>query len=422
MTSSVEPCVDSGCPVHARGADPARASALTCARQVLRAHDRADAIVLLEQEPPSYCDVGAVRVVLPLRFPPLSAGQSEQVMAEPVSPRETPPWATRLARRIHSFRPERVLLKVDGPTQRLGSSWRVDDVLVNGKSQLGTHGRLPAELFCNHVAGAGVRVFDRAADPVRVEVCVTRLTGEGQDALVGAVLGSATYEPRAVPLRSETRVRAGEIDRVSRVCEQPVELYQLVIPEGDADWVVSDIRIEDVSQFSQAGDVPGEMFAEGMVDSFMQFGTVGAGERVEVVVTYVGADPEGAVFSAELRGQEPEVRLISLHSDRVLPGTTMEVERVAEEPLQVGRLVVEGGADWAIHDVRIDDVSRLSRPGDLPGNLLAEDASTTVLRLGLIAAGSRVQLVVTYVGADPEGRALSAQIRGLAPRSLTQRG
>ena len=42
---------------------------------------------------------------------------------------------------------------------------------------------------------------------------------------------------------------------------------------GAADWIVNDIKIGNRSQFSQAGDVPGDMFANTSIDSFVTFET-----------------------------------------------------------------------------------------------------------------------------------------------------
>ena len=262
---------------------------LTCARQILRAHDRADAIALLEQEHPPRIEAGASRILFPFQSSSLAAGQSDR--------------AFQKNRRVYSFRPERLILG-GSAEPRLGSSWRVDDIFVNGKSQFGVHGKLPSELFSNRVTG-GIHVFDLAVDPILIEVEVTRLTGEGHDFLLGAVLGSGTYEPRTVRLQSDTRVRAKHTVRVGRVCEQSIDLNRFVILEDASDWIVSDILIDNASQFAHSGDIPGELFTDGSVDNFVRFGTVAVGSRVEVIVSYVGADSEGRVFSAELRGQEP---------------------------------------------------------------------------------------------------------------------
>ncbi len=285
---SVQPCADPRCSVHARGADPAAVSALTCARQVLRAYDRADAIALLEQEAP-WPAAGGHRVLLSLRSSPLAAGQSERVVA-----------AISSRRQVHHFRAERILLTAD-------PGWRVDDVLMGGKSQVAPHGKLPAELFGSHVVGSGIRAFDRIARPIDVELAVTRVGGAwaGSAVLVGAILGSATYEPRVVAVRSRARVLPGGLDLCELDLTCPVEVDRFVVEDG-ADWIVNDLRVDGKSLFAQSGDVPGEMFSPETLDNFVHFGVIRAGSRVSVLATYVGNDPDGRLFAGELRGQEPE--------------------------------------------------------------------------------------------------------------------
>ena len=285
-----QPCTDDRCPVHARGADPARVSPLTCARQVLRAYDRADAVALLEQEPPLR-DPGERRVLLQLRpSSPLSAGQSETLVL-----REVPQ-----GRRIHHFRAGRILLRGD-------PSWRVDDVVMGGRSQIHPHGRLPSEMFDARIAGVGLCVFDRIAQPLHVEVSVTRVDAERPDVMIGAIVGWATYEPRSIPLRSDALAGSGSRStvQVDQECAQPVEVHQLVIEDG-GDWIVHDVEVDGRSCFAQAGDVPGDVFAPGALDSFVKFGVVRAGATVRVYATYIGDDPEGRRLVGEFRGQEPE--------------------------------------------------------------------------------------------------------------------
>ncbi len=291
LATSVSPCLDIRCPVHARGADPARASLWTCARQILRAHDRADAIALLGQESPPP-DLGSSRVILQLRSSsPLGTGQSERLT--PIAPAGPP------RRPIHYFRAERLLLGAND------DSWRVDDFLLGGRSQIAPHGRLPAEMFSNRVAGAGLRVFDRIAAPLQVELAVTRVHGTNPKILIGAILGSATYEPRTLAVNSGARVRQGASVQIDHTCAQSVEVHQLVIEDG-GDWIIHDVEIDERSTFVQSGDLPGEMFLSDVLDSFASFGVIRNQSHVRIHATYVGYDPEGSVFRGEFRGQEPD--------------------------------------------------------------------------------------------------------------------
>ena len=71
---------------------------------------------------------------------------------------------------------------------------------------------------------------------------------------------------------------------------------------GAADWVVNDIKIGNRSQFSQSGDVPGDMFATNAIDGFVSFETAQTAMDVVLVVTYIGANEDGAPFFASIVG------------------------------------------------------------------------------------------------------------------------
>lgn len=71
---------------------------------------------------------------------------------------------------------------------------------------------------------------------------------------------------------------------------------------GAADWLVNDIKIGGRSQFSQAGDIPGDMFGTTAIDSFVSFETAQLGMDVVIVVTYIGACPKGHRFYGAMIG------------------------------------------------------------------------------------------------------------------------
>lgn len=69
---------------------------------------------------------------------------------------------------------------------------------------------------------------------------------------------------------------------------------------GAAKWIINDIRVDGQTQFSQNGDVPGDMFASHAIDGFVSFDT---GEKeIEMDVTYVGEQPAGLQFYASIVG------------------------------------------------------------------------------------------------------------------------
>jgi hypothetical protein len=71
---------------------------------------------------------------------------------------------------------------------------------------------------------------------------------------------------------------------------------------GAADWVVNDIKIGNRSQFSQSGDVPGDMFATNAIDGFVSFETAQTAMDVVMVVTYIGLNEYGVPFFGSIVG------------------------------------------------------------------------------------------------------------------------
>ncbi len=291
---ATQPCLDLRCPIHAHGADLARTQRLTCARQVLRAYGRPDLIPLLDHGHPLPSE-GAQRVVWRLQSSPIAAGQSGRIVPQQTSP----------GRRIHHFRAERIILQE-------GECWRIDDILMGGKSQIAPHEKLPAALFGSQVLGASL-LFDRIARPLDMEFAVTRLGNAGTGLLIGGILGSATYEPRILPMCSDVRTPPGTSVQIGGDCAQPIEVHRLVIDDG-ADWLIHDIEVNDRSAFAQPGNIPGDLFSPEVLDNFLRFGTLRVGARVRIHASYLGDDPEGRPFRGEFRGQEPEVATADLES------------------------------------------------------------------------------------------------------------
>jgi hypothetical protein len=71
---------------------------------------------------------------------------------------------------------------------------------------------------------------------------------------------------------------------------------------GAADWIVNDVKIGNVSQFVQSGDVPGDMFATNAIDTFVRFAPAQTAMDVVVVVTYIGLNESGCPFFGAMVG------------------------------------------------------------------------------------------------------------------------
>lgn len=77
---------------------------------------------------------------------------------------------------------------------------------------------------------------------------------------------------------------------------------RLIIGGNAGDWIINDVKVGNRSQFSQSGDVPGEMFAATTIDSFVSFETVQTAMDFVVLVTFVGASESGAPFVCGVLG------------------------------------------------------------------------------------------------------------------------
>jgi hypothetical protein len=112
-----------------------------------------------------------------------------------------------------------------------------------------------------------------------------------------------------LPLSSGVPILPGQSAQITaRVQTSEFRCQRVMIsnagtPGGVADWVVNDLRIGNRSQFSQSGDVPGDMFATNAIDAFVSFETVRVEMDVVVIVTYVGPVEAGVPFFAAMIGK-----------------------------------------------------------------------------------------------------------------------
>lgn len=77
---------------------------------------------------------------------------------------------------------------------------------------------------------------------------------------------------------------------------------RVIIGGTPGDWIVNDIKVGNRSQFSQSGDVPGEVFANTTIDAFVSFETVQTAMDFVMLVTFIGASESGAPFYCAVLG------------------------------------------------------------------------------------------------------------------------
>ncbi len=77
---------------------------------------------------------------------------------------------------------------------------------------------------------------------------------------------------------------------------------RLIIGGTPANWIVNDVKVGNRSQFSQSGDIPGELFSSTAVDVFVSMETVQTAMDFVMLVTFVGASESGEPFVCGVLG------------------------------------------------------------------------------------------------------------------------
>lgn len=124
-----------------------------------------------------------------------------------------------------------------------------------------------------------------------VEIYASLLVGAGDRELL-------PLSSKGPVLPGATTVVQGEVKRSFRA--ERLFIASAGTDGGTADWIVNDVKVDGKTQFAQPGDVPGDMFASGAIDSFVSFAA--CREKFELIVTYIGSNPEGVHFYAAAIG------------------------------------------------------------------------------------------------------------------------
>ena len=94
--------------------------------------------------------------------------------------------------------------------------------------------------------------------------------------------------------------------RPQRVAFRPERVFVSAADIGGsgsaANWIVNDITIGNRSQFAQSGALPGDMFSNVAIDSFVTFETAQTAMDVTMIVTYQGATYGGTPFYGSIIG------------------------------------------------------------------------------------------------------------------------
>jgi hypothetical protein len=214
----------------------------------------------------------------------------------------------------------------------------------------------------------------------------------------------------------------------------PLMLERLLI-SGEHDWIINDIEVDGVSQL-EVKNLSGALFSSGGIVArgrpafsclyFCGLDVIERESEVAVTATYVGSNPRGAPFFASIIGDPPPQRPTVLPittKNTLLPTGTATITAVLDQPLAIGRLEIEdmgtdgGAADWIVNDIRIDETSQFMRSGDVPGDMFATNAIDSFVKFH---PGTRIELVVTYIGLNESGCCFVARLLGTVVRDDLQ--
>ena len=245
------------------------------------------------------------RIVLPL---------SSFTQSPPI-PRVPPHQPTRFSAPAKSAIDIKRIYIAGAGTPGGAADWIVNDIEVDGRSQLALKD-LPGAVFGTR----GIAVNRRATaafsfeglDPVehgRDLTLVVTYVGpnpEGVPFFATAIGTRPPQRPTVVTIATRELLPMTKTTISARVQNAPFQIDLLAIEDGStaggaADWIIHDLRVDDRTQFVQPGDLPGDMFSVSAIDSFVKIEPCPTGRAIELDVTYIGLNPSEP-FVARLEG------------------------------------------------------------------------------------------------------------------------
>jgi hypothetical protein len=165
----------------------------------------------------------------------------------------------------------------------------------------------PAQHLCTDCLPALAAIFPDAGIEKLARHEMTIKVRETQRVLPdGEMRISVVSKPMSaaeLAMASNARVASNRNSNVPSV--EWFQTTKLVILGAAMDWLIRDIRVGNRSQFAQAGDVPGDMFAEGNQTTEIELEKWRPNMTFEIYVKYIGKNPEGALFACDVTGIAP---------------------------------------------------------------------------------------------------------------------
>lgn len=353
-------------------------------------------------------------------------------------------------------------LFVDRVTITNAEDWIINDIRTRGKSIFVQSGDVPATMFS---ASADV-VLEPLKEGDLVFILATYI-GRGTSAKLTVELSgtaSAPSTPRALsyflPVSTGVLIQPSQSAQIT-ARPQALFLPERIVIANSVHWAVNDVKVGNVSQFAQSGDVPGQAFDSRAVGNHVAFGPVQQAQDFIIVTTRLPNHEGSAPFFCGVQGtlQDHEVpkkteprstrtdvdthQNVSSYSPRLMLPLTPSMENAHRvgapidriPPNQQTRIVVrpihgafainnlfisnawtpEGSADWIVNAIEID--GRPQRvPKDIPGTLFGgSSAQVSFAGLDVVECDRELALTVTYVGPNPEGCAFFASMTGSRP-------
>jgi hypothetical protein len=234
---------------------------------------------------------------------------------------------------------------------------------------------------------------------------------------------------QVLPLGSENRIAPGRPTRIRGMpTHGPLTLEELILSGAGTDWIINDVEIGGVSQLS-VKNLPGAVFGKHGVAAarrrsysttlFSGLDVIERDGEVVITVTYVGPNPEGVFFYASIYGVHPPQRPTTLPIDSSGSiKTKATIKARLDAPLRIELMEIccgNDGADWKIHDVRVDGASVLTQPSSpIPGNVFA---TRGIDHFATFVPGMDIEIDVQYVGGLTTGIPFVGQIFGTVVRN-----
>lgn len=246
-----------------------------------------------------------------------------------------------------------------------------------------------------------------------------------------------------LPMSSGVRIKPGESAKItSRPQNMAFRPERIVIGGEPNHWLVNEIKIGRRSQLADSGDLPGAAFTADAQDAHVRLDVVLTAMNFTMVVTYVGPDPEGALFVCSATGvtgipeggeggagegcADDKASAAAMKTDRIylplssgvriLPGTSMQVTAHPQDPFRPERIIIGGDPnEWIVNDVRVGNRSQFSQKGDIPGVGFAATAQNSSVSFETVQVAMDFTISATYVGTKKEGEPFLACAIGSVP-------